>query len=366
MLHKYFCDFAQRLASFGRQGAMFDSHPLSELTEPTIIDCSSQLPRLRLVRQFPQQAYLWGQLPPGPWVSIVGTRRPTSVGQWAAFELGRQLATRGICVVSGGALGIDTAAHRGALAGNGATLVIAPTWLQVAYPTENRELFHEIILGKGGYLTVAERDQRPLNPAFFYRNEILAALSDAIVLGDCPFRSGARNAMFHARRMEKPRFCLPGVFGEPASLGNWMESHELGANAIVSVEPILRLLKAGNDDYNNETWTAVDVEPLQKKRALARQSARSPRQSVQAPCAGVVPPTLGRPTDRPSFPQGASEEMRIVANAVASGCWTPDAIAESSGMPVATVQHQILLLTLEGLVFQDDTGVLRYHAPDYE
>lgn len=344
---------------------MFDVLPPAdfarlEFTPPIVIDCSTQLPQLKMVRNVPLEAYLWGQLPPGPLVSIVGTRRPTAAGQCAAFELAKQLAERGICVVSGGALGIDSAAHRGALAGNGATLVVAPTWLQVAYPTENRQLFNQIISSGGGYLTVAEQEQRPLNPAFFYRNEVLAALSEAMVLGDCPVRSGARNAMHHARRMSKPRFCLPAVFGEKTSVGNWMESQELGALSIVNVEPILRALKTAGETVNDASWLFVESEATPKKRA--RRAAKMARGSIAS---GIHEPST-RLKRSVELPKGASEEMLLVARVVSSGCSTPDAIAENSGLPIATVQHQILLLTLEGLVFQDDSGVLRYHAPDYE
>src|SRR5690349_16038965 len=99
-----------------------------------ILQPRGRLAALRLLRRVPPSVFVWGELPLRPWVSIVGTRKPSAAGEQAAFQLARQLAEVGVCVLSGGAVGIDAAAHRGALAGGGATMVVAPTWLGRAYP----------------------------------------------------------------------------------------------------------------------------------------------------------------------------------------------------------------------------------------
>ena len=314
------------------------------------------------MRSPPDSAYLWGVLPQGPWVSLIGTRRPSQEGERTAFEVARQLAQLGVCVVSGGAVGVDAAAHRGALEAGGATLVVAPSWLRTAYPLQNRDLFFQVLDQGGGYLTVARPSQPLFNAAFFQRNEALVALSDAVILGDCPVRSGARNAMQHARRMEKPRFCLPGQFGAATSLGGWVEANELGATPLVHLKPLVDMLRG----QSNAGWSERFVDYLvAADSGIRKQKRRKTREPSLHACGAsrLRSPALSEqsaPTDLPTF-EGCAE-LQCVAQAVYSGCVTPDSIAERTGLEIAVVQHQILLLTLQGLVFEDETGILRYHA----
>jgi len=264
----------------------------------------------------------------------------------------------GVCVLSGGAMGIDAAAHRGALAGGGSTVVVAPTWLGRAYPAQHRGLFEEVIQGFGAYITTASAEQLPFNAAFFIRNEVLAALSDVIVLGDCPLRSGARNAMSHARRMDKPRYCLPVPFGASVSLGNWLEVSELGAVPIVHEETIVeRLLLLEGDDLSPRF---LDF----KGSRLAEERTRSKRGRARP--AKPTPKTQASATRGPAPVLSLDEDARQVARAILHGCTTPDEIAAQVELGVAEVQHQILLLTLQGVVAEDEGGVLRYQAPGHD
>ena len=306
--------------------------------EPQILRVEADLPALGAMEKPPSRAVLWGRLPQSPRVSLIGTRHPSCEGARAAFELARCLARRGVCVVSGGAVGIDAAAHRGALAGGGRSLVVAPVWLDEAYPKENRSLFAEILSRGGGYLTVAESGHLPYDWVFFRRNDVLAALSEVVVLGDCPLRSGARNAMQHARRMNKPRFCLPGSFGDPVSLGTWRESHELGAIYVVNEDPILCELEvSGHGPFG--------VASGRKSKSKRSRQVRSTIDRARLDEVETLEPATRR-----------------VLAAVQQGHATPDAIVEETGLETAVVQHQLLLLTLQGLVYQDETGVLRYQT----
>jgi DNA processing protein len=264
----------------------------------------------------------------------------------------------GVCVLSGGAVGVDAAAHRGALTGGGKTIVVAPTWLGRAYPAEHRGLFEQVIQGAGAYMTTASPEQAALNSAFFIRNEVMAALSDVVVLGDCPLRSGARNAMSHARRMGKPRFCLPVPFGAALSLGNWLEVSELGATPIVHEEPIFQHLLAldGGDlspRFVDFKGSRLIEERSRPKRARRRATAESPSPHVPR----SQPPAAALSLD-PS--------AQAVASAICCGHATPDEIAMQVELTVAEVQHQILLLTLQGIVAEDAGGVLRYQALGHE
>src|SRR5690606_228303 len=115
----------------------------------------------------------------------------------------------GVVVVSGGALGIDTAAHRGALRTGMGTLVVAPASYCCAYPEQNRQLFAAIVEAGGGYLTSHGPGTPARRHAFFARNGLLISLCITVVLVQAPFRSGARHAFVWARRLKRPLWDVP-------------------------------------------------------------------------------------------------------------------------------------------------------------
>ncbi len=301
------------------------------------------------MRKPPEQVYLWGELPPEPWVSIVGTRRPTPEGREAAFSLAQQLSSCGITVVSGGALGIDSAAHEGALAAGGRTLVVAPTWLDRAYPVENRGLFAKVIEKGGGYLSISKPQTPALTPAFFRRNEVMMAMSLVAVLGECPYRSGARNALLHARNMGRKRFVLPFPFDQNASAGSSFEIVHEGAEVLPRASPLLEFLK-GCGVFANPAWWQWCQENSAGGVAKGSVPADSPQE-------GRLQAVMAEPKEK---------EARDVLETLRRGAQTVDEICEASGLFPSEAQHQILLLTLSGHVFEDDKGLLRYHPTHHE
>src|SRR5688572_30942884 len=116
---------------------------------------------LRHLPEPPARLYLHGTLPSGPRVAIVGTRLPTDAALEYAGYLAGWLAERGIAVVSGGAKGIDAAAHQGALAASGSTLVVASSSFDRPFPSEHRQLFEDIVARGGGYLSRFARGVEP-------------------------------------------------------------------------------------------------------------------------------------------------------------------------------------------------------------
>jgi DNA processing protein len=294
----------------------------------------------------PTVAYVWGPLPPAPWVSIVGTRTPSPQGTRDAFHLARRLARSGVTVASGGARGVDSAAHLGALAGRGRTIVIAPTWLPYAYPASNHRLFQRILAGGGAYLTVAEARTRPMKFAFFRRNEVLMALSHATVLGECPLKSGARNAMQHARRLGRPRFALPFRFGDTRALGVWQEIMEQGAELLAEETSLLRLLEEYGP-FKNPAWRAARTATKENLRLT------SPGPSHERTSARVLLEESSSFDDRP-------EAERAVLRAILRGEGTVDGVCRATGLAVEQVQHAVLLLTLSGEVVEDERGLLRH------
>ena len=142
-------------------------------------------------------------------VAIVGSRRATATGRRTAERLGRELSDRGIVVVSGLALGIDGAAHRGALQGRGGTLAVLGSGPDRAYPSGNRDLFRRI-LEEG--LVVSEfppgEGVRPYH--FPRRNRVLAGLARAVIVVEAAERSGALITVDHALDLGLDVFAVPG------------------------------------------------------------------------------------------------------------------------------------------------------------
>ena len=146
-------------------------------------------------------------LPQPPRVALVGTRQPQTAARRFAHALGRALAQAGRCVVSGLALGIDAAAHRGALAGGGRTLAVLGGGINVPYPPQNRALFS--ILAREGTLLSEYRPQAaPSAATLVARNRLISALSDALVVVETSTEGGSWHAVRFARAQGVPVFAV--------------------------------------------------------------------------------------------------------------------------------------------------------------
>ena len=135
--------------------------------------------------------------------AIIGARACDRQGYEAAFSLATKYASIGSVIVSGLALGCDTAAHRGALSINGETIAVVATGLNLVHPKENRQLQDEII-AHGGLILSEQPFGIKANPTrLIARNRIQAALSDAVILAQCPSASGSLHTMRFARKYHK-------------------------------------------------------------------------------------------------------------------------------------------------------------------
>ena len=169
--------------------------------------------------EHPPVLRLRGALGEGRRVAVVGTRTPTPAGERFAFELASELATAGIEVWSGGALGIDSAAHRGAVAGGGRTVVVLGSGIDRPYPAENAVLFDELARSGSAVVSPFADGMEARRPLFFARNGVLAAASDALVVVECAVRSGALNAAGWCRKLGKPVGAVPHAPWEPRGAG---------------------------------------------------------------------------------------------------------------------------------------------------
>lgn len=157
--------------------------------------------------------YVRGALNEGPAVAIVGARAASQRGMDRAHMLGRHLAGRGIHVVSGGALGIDGAAHRGALAGGGTTTVVLGTGCDVAYPDRHASLFREVLANGGALVSKNVDGTGPRRWTFLARNPLIAALADACVVVEADARSGSLATARAARELGRLVLAWPGSRG---------------------------------------------------------------------------------------------------------------------------------------------------------
>ncbi|MBM4235680.1 MAG: DNA-protecting protein DprA [Firmicutes bacterium] len=173
----------------------------------------------------------------GSAVAIVGSRRSTFYGQEVAGRLSKELASAGIAVVSGMALGVDTAAHRGALEGGGKTAAVLGCGLDFCYPPQNRKLMEEIVLA-GVIFSEFPLGTQPLAANFPQRNRIISGLTLGTVVVEATAKSGSLITANFALEQNREVFAVPGNIGSPYSRG----CHRLikeGARLVESAADIL-------------------------------------------------------------------------------------------------------------------------------
>ncbi|MGN6473674.1 MAG: DNA-processing protein DprA [Mycobacteriales bacterium] len=151
-------------------------------------------------------------------VAVVGTRAATDYGASVAAEFGSGLAERGWTVVSGLALGIDAAAHRGSLAAGGPTIAVLASGVDVAYPTANRSLY-ERVCHDGAVVSEQPPGSAPHRGRFLVRNRLIAALSAGTVVVEAAPRSGARSTARHAAELYRHVMAVPGPISSILSAG---------------------------------------------------------------------------------------------------------------------------------------------------
>jgi DNA processing protein len=169
-------------------------------------------------------------------VAIVGSRQPIPAAAAFARELAGAVASRGGVVVSGGATGIDAAAHEGALAVGGRTWVVAATGRGEVFPRENADLFDRVPR-HGGAMVWPFPPGTPVHRSrFLQRNAVLVALADVFVVVQARIPSGALNAASWARRMGRPRWTVcPLPWSHDPDFAGCDVERRLGARALTSI-----------------------------------------------------------------------------------------------------------------------------------
>lgn len=196
---------------------------------------------LGCIPQPPAALYLHGRLPPAPRVGVVGARDVDRYGLDMARALGSGLAAAGVCVVSGGAGGVDTAALQACLDAGGDPLAVLGTGVDVAYPASNRRLF-EAIAARGALLSEYPPGTPGLPHQFAHRNRLISGLADGVVIVRAALHSGSLITARAASRQGRVVMAVPGRVGERLSAG----CHELlrqGGVLVESADDVLAALR---------------------------------------------------------------------------------------------------------------------------
>jgi DNA processing protein len=151
-------------------------------------------------------------------VALVGARAASSYGLRVAADLAAELSVRGWTVVSGGAMGIDAAAHRGALATDGDTVAVFANGVDAPYPPRNDGLFAEMAR-RALLLSESPPGTHPTRLRFLVRNRVIAALTRGTLVIEAAARSGALNTAAHARKLDRAVMAIPGPITARASVG---------------------------------------------------------------------------------------------------------------------------------------------------
>ena len=174
-------------------------------------------------------------------VAIVGSRTSTRYGEQLAGDLAASVAHRGWTVVSGAAIGIDGAAHRGALAVDGRTVAVVAGGVERPYPTVHRDML-ERIASTGVVVSEVAPGSAPMRSRFLSRNRLIAALTRGTVVVEADLRSGSRNTVSHASDLGRPVGAVPGPVTSMTSSGCHQEIRDGKAVLVTSADEIIDLV----------------------------------------------------------------------------------------------------------------------------
>ncbi|HET7823679.1 MAG TPA: DNA-processing protein DprA [Anaeromyxobacter sp.] len=219
----------------------------------------------------PAELRLLGSLgAPAARVAIVGARDADEYGQDVAKALAAGLARAGVSIVSGGARGIDAAAHEGALAAGGHTVAVLGTGVDRAFPVEHRDLFDRIVSAGGALLSELPDGTRGWPGNFPRRNRIVSGMSDAVVVVRAGEGSGALITAEWARSQGVPLFAVPGDVRDDLSVGP-IRLLRQGARVAASAEDVLAAIGVGAPEARQLALPALGARESSLLAALGRR-----------------------------------------------------------------------------------------------
>lgn len=199
---------------------MANSIPPVSIEIAELVPGQAGFPERLAALSWKKNLHVRGELDEAPAVAIVGARAATAAGMARAELLAKHLAARGVRIVSGGALGIDGAAHRGALAAGGATTVVLGTGVDVLYPQRHAEMFEQIVATGGALVSMLPNGTTPRPHTFPQRNPLIAALADVVIVVEADVRSGSLSTARAAADLGRIVCACPGSRGCERLLGH--------------------------------------------------------------------------------------------------------------------------------------------------
>lgn len=236
-------------------------------------------------------------------VAIVGSRAATAYGSYVAAEFAGSVAARGLAVVSGGAFGVDAAAHRGALGADGVTVAVLACGVDTSYPAAHAELFGAIA-AQGVLVSEWPPGRQVSRLRFLVRNRVIAALATGTLVVEAAQRSGALNTARHARDLQRRLMAVPGPVTSDLSAGCHQIIREWQGTLVTSAAEVIEHLAPVGGPPAGAAGAALAVLPrdqldLESARVLDALPRRGGVGTVRvAQRAGLAPATtatlLGR------------------------------------------------------------------------
>ena len=214
-----------------------------------ISEINFHIPELDSMKKYPKNLYYIGNtnLLQKTKVSIVGSRSPNQYARQCIHQISNNLSNAGICIVSGGAMGIDALAHKGA--GSSNTIMVAGTGLDKRYPSVNRNIIEEIE-NNGLVISQFEAGVPSNRWNFPLRNEVVVALSDILIVAYADINSGTMRSVEYALKMGKDIYVLPHRIGESNGTNKLLEDGS--AKAIYNIDEFISKYKNSACTDSNE------------------------------------------------------------------------------------------------------------------
>lgn len=265
----------------------------------------------------------WSECLERPCVAIVGSRRCSTYGQNSALMLARDLAQRGITIVSGFARGIDAAGHRGALEGGGCTVGVLGTGIDEFYPRDHRKLAQEILDRGGALVSQFPLSTPPVSENFPYRNRIISGLSLGVVVVEAAENSGSLITARLAIEQNREVFAVPGNITSRNSFGTNYLIKGAGAKLVQQWQDI-----------------AAELPPQIAARLLPPPFGEKRRERSVADQLSLVPPNLS-----------ASERL-VLKLLAADKPEHIDTLVYKSRLPISELSSALLALEMRDLISQ--------------
>ena len=276
--------------------------------------------RLRNICGSPPFLYVLGSLQKEDInLAIVGSRQASTYGRYTTERFSRELAQKGVTIVSGMARGIDTCSHRGALSAGGRTIAVLGSGPDVVYPPENKKLF-SAICQNGAVISEYPPGTEPLPYHFPARNRIISGMSYGVLVVEAGEKSGSLITARLALEQGREVFAIPGSIDSPASRGT-NSLIKQGAKLIENVDDIIE-----------------DIVPQLE-----------PKASGQIKAASFPPSAFAAKQLNASF-DGPNAAQKDIAEIIAQGKAHADDIISAVGLPAQEVLSKLMTLELQGII----------------